>query len=83
MPTPSRWFGYLGIRAVVGQKIGRELPGRLTFYEVAEGHSLVPGAKSGTIREGVVVKPIKERWVESIGRLCLKVVSGAYLEKYR
>lgn len=45
---------------------------------LAEGPSLVEGAPH--IREGVVVKPIKERWHAAVGRVCLKVVSTEYLE---
>lgn len=46
---------------------------------MAEGPSTVHGAKH--VREGVVVKPITERWDEKIGRVCLKVVGAGYLEK--
>jgi RNA ligase (TIGR02306 family) len=46
---------------------------------LAEGKSLIPGADH--IREGIVVKPITERTDPEIGRVCLKVVSNAYLEK--
>lgn len=51
--------------------------------ELAEGPTLVAGAKPGTIREGVVVSPIREREDPHLGRVKLKIVSGAYLEKYR
>ena len=47
--------------------------------ELAEGPSLLPGACH--IREGVVVKPLKERWHQAVGRVQLKVVSAGYLEK--
>jgi len=33
------------------------------------------------IEEGLVIKPIKERWNPKFGRACLKLVSAAYLEK--
>lgn len=33
------------------------------------------------IREGVVVKPVQERWSEIIGRVSLKLINPAYLEK--
>ena len=45
---------------------------------LAEGKSLVEVADH--MREGVVVKPVLERWHPEIGRVCLKVVSNAYLE---
>ena len=54
-----------------------------TICELAEGPTLVKHAKEGTIREGVVVSPIEERSDPHLGRCKLKVVSGAYLEKYR
>lgn len=50
---------------------------------LAEGPTLVAGAAPGTIREGVVVKPARERSDPHVGRVCFKAVSGAYLEKYR
>ena len=48
------------------------------IYALAEGPSLVPGANH--MREGIVVKPLKERVDLKVGRVCLKVVSTAYLE---
>ncbi|MEW6212175.1 MAG: RNA ligase family protein [Acidobacteriota bacterium] len=50
-----------------------------TVLALAEGPSLVSGADH--IREGIVVKPMRERTDPEIGRVCLKVVSNAYLEK--
>ena len=47
--------------------------------KLAEGGSLVPGAKH--IREGCVVRPMVERFHQAIGRVQLKVVSATYLEK--
>lgn len=49
------------------------------ILQLAEGPSLIPGANH--IREGIVVRPIKERTDLEIGRVCLKVVSNAYLER--
>lgn len=46
---------------------------------LTSGKSLVGGADH--IREGIVVKPIKERWDERLGRVCLKLVSIEYYEK--
>ena len=54
-----------------------------TICAMAEGPTLVKHAKEGTIREGVVVSPIEERTDPHLGRVKLKVVSGAYLERYR
>ncbi len=51
--------------------------------EMAEGISLVPNCKQGTIREGIVVRPLKERYDQHVGRVCFKVVSGKFLEKHR
>jgi len=49
---------------------------------LAEGDSVVAatlGAKN--IREGIVVKPLQERTDPEIGRVQLKIVSNAYLER--
>lgn len=45
---------------------------------LVEGQSQIPGAKH--IREGVVVRPAKERHVRGLGRLQLKIVSNKFLE---
>ena len=45
--------------------------------EFSDGPSLVPGARN--IREGVVVKPIRERNDPKIGRVILKYVGDSYL----
>jgi hypothetical protein len=50
-----------------------------TICALAEGPSLVPGADH--IREGVVVKPMVERFHQAVGRVILKVVGAGYLEK--
>lgn len=46
---------------------------------LVDGQTTVPGAKG--IREGIVIRPFKERHVRGLGRLILKIVSNAYLEK--
>jgi RNA ligase (TIGR02306 family) len=46
---------------------------------LADGPSLVKGADN--MREGIVIKPLKERKHWSLGRVMLKMVSNAYLEK--
>lgn len=46
---------------------------------IVDGPSTVPGAKH--IREGAVIKPNHERQVRGLGRLQLKIVSNAFLEK--
>lgn len=46
---------------------------------VVDGPSLVDDAKH--IREGAVVKPAKGRHVPGLGRLILKIVSNAFLDK--
>lgn len=50
------------------------------FIQLAEGPSLVPGANN--VREGIVVKPLKERWHPRLqDRICLKIVGNGYLER--
>jgi len=48
-------------------------------WELADGQTAVPGAKG--IREGFVIRPVRERHVRGLGRLILKVVSKIFLEK--
>ena len=43
----------------------------------SRGPSMMPGARH--IREGVVVRPLRERWDPAIGRVILKYVSDDYL----
>lgn len=50
-----------------------------TLVKLAEGNSTLPNANH--IREGVVVKPILERWDKRLGRVNLKIINPAYLEK--
>ena len=47
--------------------------------ECSTGPSKVPGASH--IREGAVCKPVKERSARGLGRVLLKLVSNAFLEK--
>ena len=46
---------------------------------LVDGPTTVPGAKG--IREGIVIRPLKERHVRGLGRLILKVVSSEFLLK--
>ena len=47
--------------------------------KLVDGQSMVEGAKH--IREGVIINAAEERHVRGLGRLQLKIVSNAYLEK--
>jgi RNA ligase (TIGR02306 family) len=47
--------------------------------KLAEGPSLIPGAKN--IREGVVIQSLTEREHPKLGRVKLKIVSAKFLEK--
>lgn len=46
---------------------------------LAEGPSLIPGADH--VREGVVVKPLRERTHPEVGRVNLKIVGNGYLSR--
>lgn len=48
-------------------------------WGLVDGQTTIPNAKG--IREGFVIRPVKERHVRGLGRLILKVVSNIYLEK--
>jgi len=52
-----------------------------SVLSLAEGPSVVKGANH--LREGVVVKPVEERHHPAVGRVALKVVSVAYLERQK
>lgn len=45
--------------------------------DLASGNTTVPGADH--IREGIVVKPTKERWDHRVGRVILKLIGEEYL----
>ena len=49
------------------------------LQKLADGPSLIPGANH--MREGIVIKPLKERRHYKLGRVMVKMVSNAYLEK--
>jgi RNA ligase (TIGR02306 family) len=49
------------------------------LQKLADGPSLILGANH--MREGIVIKPIKERRHYKLGRVMVKMVSNAYLEK--
>jgi RNA ligase (TIGR02306 family) len=74
------------------REIGKNLPwvpvlyrgpwNKDVLFPLAEGKSEVAKAnKADQIREGIVIKPIKERGNLEIGRTQLKIVSNAYLER--
>ena len=48
---------------------------------LATGKTTVEGAKSGTIREGAVVRPAEERYEHRVGRVIFKSVNPEFLEK--
>lgn len=60
-----------------------------TVLEFAEGRSILHWSNIGGqlqnchVREGCVIKPMKERYHESIGRVCLKIVGNGYYEKVK
>jgi hypothetical protein len=49
--------------------------------KLAEGQTTVAGAKAQVIREGVVVRPMQERWERRCGRVLLKCVNPEFLSK--
>lgn len=62
-------------------EVSRELFQFDTLLTLAEGKTLMPGATH--VREGVVVKPLRERWSPKCGRVNLKIVSNSYLERVK
>jgi len=71
--------------------MGKDLPWVPVLYrgsydpvklkELSNGPSTMPGADH--IREGVVIKPVKERYDIKLGRVQLKIVSDDYLERVK
>jgi RNA ligase (TIGR02306 family) len=53
-----------------------------TICKLADGDTLIEGPDPRPIREGVVVKPVRERRDRHIGRVQLKCVSADYLARY-
>jgi len=49
--------------------------------ELAEGPTTVPGAEGQHVREGFVVRPVKERYQHSPGRVILKLHGQGYLTR--
>jgi len=47
------------------------------LIKMAEGNTTFPATH---VREGVVVKPEKDRWSEFVGRVCFKIINPKYLE---
>lgn len=48
--------------------------------ELSNGNTtLLPDINHSHMREGVVVKPIRETWDDKVGRVCLKMISENYL----
>lgn len=56
------------------------------ILDYAEGKSLLHWSNLGGqlqnchVREGCVIKPMKERWTEEVGRLALKIVGNGYYQ---
>lgn len=71
------WPGNLGFPLLVPSLGNFEFSEDL--LKLADGKSLVPGAKH--IREGIVIRAQENRHVRGLGRVHLKVVSNAFLEK--
>lgn len=85
----GQWLNYSEARNCVGDVpwvpvLSKNVPYSFDLVcSLAEGFTTVEGAATGVIREGCVVRPVAERRNNVIGRVCLKCVSGAYLEKHR
>lgn len=77
--TPDGWVwpGNTGFATTVPIIASR--PFDFDILQLVDGKSFVTGASN--IREGIVIRPLKERRVPGLGRVHLKVVSNAFLEK--
>lgn len=86
LDTDGKWFDPLSARDLLAPRlpwvptVATGMPFDFDrIAELAEGPSLIAGAEH--VREGVVVKPMTERWSKSAGRACLKIVGNGYLER--
>jgi RNA ligase (TIGR02306 family) len=85
LPPEGHWLDAAAARELAPELpwvplLAREEPFELErVLAFAEGPSTLPGADH--VREGCVVKPMKERFELALGRLCLKVVGNGYLER--
>ncbi len=84
--TPEGTWQHVNMKYVNGETTVKWVPvlyqGPFDWEAISklvDGQTAVPGAKG--IREGIVIRPVEERHVRGLGRLILKVVSNAYLEK--
>lgn len=82
----AEWLSYDDAQAALGDLLTLSVPlvycGSFDLDAVlalAEGPSLVPGADH--VREGIVVRPERERSDMIVGRVVLKVVGNGYLER--
>lgn len=85
----NEWIGWEEAQALNSQNCAASMPWVPMLYKgpydeavlrgLADGKSLLPGANN--IREGIVIKPLVERTAPEIGRVQLKIVSDAYLER--
>ncbi len=82
--TGSRWLDYTemkrigeGLRFCPVVYYGPYDPEKLK--ELAEGESLIETADH--IREGIVIRPIIEKFHMELGRVVLKIVSNGYMER--
>jgi hypothetical protein len=74
------WHEMVDICERLGLKTVPELflgPWSVSLVDMADGPSRMPKARHH--REGIVIKPIIEKWHSNVGRLILKRISDAYL----
>ena len=80
----SEWVGYEEAKALAPglpwvPELFKGPYDEQAVLEMAEGRSAVAGADH--VREGVVVKPLRERSSIEVGRVFLKIVGSGYLER--
>ena len=81
--TAGKWWD-AGMAADTGlpwvPRIASNMPFDMSaIIALAEGPTLFPGADH--VREGCVIRPMKERFHEEIGRTILKVAGNGYMER--
>lgn len=83
--TTIGWFRLMGLEFVPVIDVGilRNLLVDKTVQQLSTGYTILSGSKDPehTFREGIVIRPINERWDVDFGRVIIKQRSPEYLEK--
>ena len=75
LPNPYERLGIKFAATYIGEVLGNAFS-MSTLEKLAEEDSLL--APAGSMREGVVVRPVRERFLDDLGRVIVKLISQRY-----